>query len=82
MCAEDLLLNKLYDIVLKPDELEDDKKFNENATKEITRYIVDNPDEVSREWLFNIIEEEISKCPQGDVILVDMVPNLKFFIAL
>ena len=51
-----------------------------NATKEITNFITQNPDEVTKEWLFKMIIDEIDEKPEGSIVLVDMVPNLKFLL--
>ena len=91
--VEDLLRNKLYETVVLPkieeesgklteptEEVDLSKKMNENATKVITNHILTNPDEVTRSWLFTLIAEEMEKQPEGSIVLVDIVPNLKFLL--
>ena len=88
VCCEDILLTKLYEKVFKPEEESSDAdagtRMNENATKEMSRFLMENPDEATRSWLFKLLEEEVSKIidnnGEGAVILIDMVPNLKFLL--
>ena len=55
-------------------------KVGANATKEITNFLIQNPDEITREWLLQLVADEIDKQPQGSIVLVDIVPNLKFLL--
>lgn len=80
LCCEDMLYNDLLHQVTNNAEIEDDQKFNDNMTKDIQRFILQDPSKFNREWLFDLLDKEVEKYAEGDVILVDLVPNLKFLL--
>ena len=51
------------------------------ATRELTKLVTEDSSELTLHWVLGLLDTEISKYP-GEVIIVDMVPNLKFLLRI
>jgi len=50
-----------------------------NATRELQKLVTEDSSALTLHWVLELVDKEISKYP-GEVVIVDMVPNLKFLL--
>ena len=51
------------------------------ATRELQKLVAEDSSQLTLHWVLELLDKEISKYP-GEVIIVDMVPNLKFLLRI
>lgn len=75
VCGEDLIMENLSKALL-PDG---GSGLGTTATRELQKLVMEDSSQVTLHWVLELIDTEISKYP-GEVVIVDMVPNLKFLL--
>ena len=73
--AEDLILHKL------PKKLAEEGCEPVLGTHGLAKFVKDNPDFLTLDWVLEILQEEIKSIPDRP-ILVDLIPNLKFLMTV
>jgi len=75
LCGEDLIMESLSKKMLP----EGGSAMGTNATRELQKLVAEDSSQLTLHWVLDLLDQEICKYP-GEVILVDMVPNLKFLL--
>ena len=78
ICGEDLIMENL--IRKYGDELEiSDVSSNVNTTNAVAKYLNENQNILTLEWVLSLIDKELEKCAH-EIVIVDIVPNMKFLL--
>jgi len=77
ICGEDLIMENLIEKMLP----EGGSGTGTCATRELQKLVAEDSSQLTLHWVLELLDKEISKYP-GEVIIVDMVPNLKFLLRI
>ena len=75
VCGEDLIMENLSKKLL-PDG---GSAMGTNATRELQKLVTEDSSQLTLHWVLELVEKEVSKFP-GEIVIVDMVPNLRFLL--
>jgi len=77
ICGEELIMESLIQKMLPGGG----SGTGTSATRELSKRVAADSSELTLHWVLGLLDTEISKYP-GEVIIVDMVPNLKFLLRI
>ena len=77
ICGEDLIMENLSQKMLPGGG----SGTGTCATRELQKLVTEDSSQLTLHWVLELLDKEISKYP-GEVIIVDMVPNLKFLLRI
>lgn len=77
ICGEDLIIENLSQKMLP----EGGSGSGICATRELQKLVAEDSSQLTLHWVLELLDKKISKYP-NEVIIVDMVPNLKFLLRI